>query len=205
MIEIDLLPVEFRKKKKISFERVFNTKLILVVLGSLILFHLFIHLAAVVSTKRLGRLARSRENLSSQAEQVDQLKAELAKINKDIPLIEQLTANRVLWSEKLSRINNLITGGIWLKELVLEKQKAETKDKPAAFLIIRGSAASRTKDEPALIGRFMQNLKEDASFSADFAEIELGPIKKRQIAQTEVMDFILLCRFKPDRAQMLLR
>ena len=70
---------------------------------------------------------------------------------------------------------------------------------------IRGSAASRTKDEPALIGIFMQNLRDDPEFSVDFLEIELGPIRKRMIQDTEVMDFVLFCRFGPEREKALQR
>ena len=92
--------------------------------------------------------------------------------------------------------------GVWLNQITIERQRVRDRDEALHF-IIRGSAASRVKDEPALIGKFMQSLKDDPSFSADFAEIELGPIKERRIAQTEIMDFVLNCQFKEDRARLL--
>lgn len=210
MIEIDLLPKEFRRRKNIPLEQIFKTKAVFAVLGCLILLHLFARTVTFINTKRLDKLKASWQGLSSKKAKIDQLNVEFTRINEKIPLIKQLTSNRVLWSKKLNRISDLIIGGIWLSKLSLEQQIVQTEDadEPPEYLIsliIRGSAASRTKEEPALIGRFMQKLKDDPSFSADFAEIELGPIKKRQIAQTEVMDFILLCWFKPDRVQVLLR
>ena len=51
----------------------------------------------------------------------------------------------------------------------------------------------------------MQNLKADFAFADDFAEIELGPMKKRIIGNTEVMDFYLSCLFKKDRVQSLVK
>lgn len=198
MIEIDLLPLELREKRRIPIEQIFQTKLVIAVLGCLVLFHLFLHTIAVINSKRLDILNRNWQSLSSKKAEIDRLKDELAEINQKIPLIEQLISKRLLWSRELNRISDLVIGGIWLSELNLEKQEG-TKGELTESLIIRGSAASRTKDEPALIGRFMQNLKDDPIFSANFAEIELGPIKKRLIVQTEVMDFILICRFKQDK------
>ena len=205
MIEIDLLPKEFRRKKMIPFGRIFNARAVFAVLGCLILLHLFIRAVTFTNTRRLAKLKKSWQELSPKKAKIDQLKVDLTKIDKKVPLIEQLISSRVLWSKKLNRISDLIVTGIWLAKITLEEQETTTKGVSSTCLIIRGSAASRTKDEPALIGRFMQNLKDDPSFSIDFAEIELGPIKKRQIAQTEVMDFILLCWFKPNRAEVLLR
>jgi len=204
MIEINLLPIEFRTKKEFSFEQIFKTKIIFTVLAYFILFHLLLYIVAFVNTKRLNILKNNWRALSSKEEKIDQLKDELSKIGEKIPLIEQLISNRILWSNKLNRISDLIITGIWLDGLTLEKQKA-SKGESLECLIIRGSAASRTKDEPALIGRFMQSLKDDFSFLADFTEIELGPIRKRLIEQTEIMDFVLNCWFKPDRTEALLK
>ena len=197
MIEIDLLPLELREKKIIRFEQFFQTKLFLTILGCLVLFHLFLYTATVINSRRLDALQRNWQNLSSKRAEIDRLKGELTEINRKIPLIEQLISNRLLWSRELNIISDLLITGIWLNELSLEKQKT-AKDMVSESLIIRGSAASRTKDEPALIGRFMQNLKDDSVFSANFT-VELGPIKKRLIGQTEVMDFILICRFKQNK------
>ena len=198
MIEIDLLPLELREKKIIHFEQFFQTKLFLTILGCLVLFHLSLYTAAAINSRRLDALQGNWQNLSSKRAEIDRLKGELAEINRKIPLIEQLISNRLLWSRELNIISDLLIAGIWLNELSLEKQKT-AEDKVSESLIIRGSAASRTKDEPALIGRFMQNLKDDSVFSANFT-VELGPIKKRLIGQTEVMDFILICRFKQNKA-----
>lgn len=207
MIEIDLFPEELREKKKLklNLKPVFKTKLVYAVLGSIVVFHLLLHIIAMTNRRRVRVLKRNRQNLSAQKAELDQLKAELVKLNSKIPLIEQLINNRVVWSKKLNRISDLLVVGIWLDEINLEGGKTKTSLESLEYLVIRGSAASKTKDEPALIGRFMQNLKDDSDFCDDFIDIELGPIRKRQIAQTEVMDFTLFCRFNPDKVQSLLK
>lgn len=195
MIEIDLLPLELRKKKKILFAQLFKPRPFLIFLGCLLLFHLLLYAVTAASRISLNKVKRNWQALSFTKSNIVQLKNDLREVNEKIALIDQLISNRLLWSEKLNRTSDLMIGGIWLNGMSIESES----------LIIQGSAASRTKDEPALIGRFMQNLKDDHSFSRDFAEIELGPIKKRYIMQTEIMDFILICRFKQKIVQALIR
>lgn len=186
MIEIDLLPPELRRKKRLSLPQISNKKMLFTLFWSLLLFHLLLVSFNAINIKRLNSLKKTWQQLSSQKEEISQLKEQLRQINTKIPLIEQLIKDRIIWSKKLNQLSDLMVSGVWLNELSLEK----------GYLIIQGSCASRAKDEPALIGRFMQNLKEEASFSSDFAEIELGPIKKSLIKQTEIMDFDLSCQFK---------
>lgn len=200
MIEINLLPQDLRRKKGIDFSRIPKKKLIFAVFGSIVLLHLLFVFLTAINQKRLKSLNKTWLELSFKREKLQQLKQEWKELNTKVPLIEQLIRNRILWAEKLNRLSEALVSGVWLSELSL---KTDEKDKFIKYLLIKGSCASRKKDEPALIGRFMQNLKEDPLFSADFAEIELGPIKKRLIKQTEVMDFILTCRFKPERATSL--
>jgi len=209
MIEIDLFPPELRKKPKrslnLKFKIDFKKKLLFTVLGYIVLLHVLLHLLTAINSKRITVLKRNRQGLASEKTQVDELKAQLAQLNSKIPLIQQLINNQVIWSKKLNRISDLLVNGIWLNEIGLKREDAEQQGEFWQTLIIQGSAASRSKDEPALIGRFMQNLKDDPAFSDDFADIELGPIKKRQIAETEVMDFTLICQFKPERLKALTR
>jgi len=199
MIEINLLPQEFRKKGKSYLARIPKKEMVLAVLGCLVLFHLFLISLTAMSAKRLKSLKKAWQELAPEKERLDGLKKQLSEINARIPLFEQLIKNRILWSEKLNQLSESIVSGVWLNELSLVTKEAQAKGQLSKYLIIQGSCASRTKDEPALIGRFMQNLKEDPSFSSDFAEIRLGPIKKRLISQTTVMDFILTCRFKQEK------
>lgn len=207
MIEIDLLPSELRKSKKASLEMewLFNKRLPLFILAGIAVLHLFLQSITAINTRRLSILEKKWQGMSAQKSEIDRLNRQLSRINREIPLIERLIKNRVLISEKLNRISDLIISGVWLHEIAVKEEKVKGKVDSLQYLVIKGSAASRTQDEPALIGRFMQNLKDDFSFSADFAEIELGPIKKRQIRQTEIMDFILICLFKKEQAKTLVK
>jgi hypothetical protein len=48
----------------------------------------------------------------------------------------------------------------------------------------------------ALIGRFIDKLKNNLSFYSDFSDIELGSIKREQSSGQEIMTFKITCLFK---------
>ncbi|MBN3038667.1 MAG: hypothetical protein JW869_04530 [Candidatus Omnitrophica bacterium] len=206
MIEINLLPSELRPKKKLPIDfdisNIFQAKLVVVILVGIVLLHLLLHAAGVLSNRRLVGLQAQWSQMTSKNQEIQKLQNELAAVNKKIPMIEQLMEKRILWAEKLNRVSDLLVSGVWLDEFSIREEVVESRGRTeitTKYLLISGSAASRTQDEPALIGIFMQNLKDDPAFAKDFKEIELGPIRKRLIEQTEVMDFTLICRFKEDR------
>ncbi|MBU3933380.1 MAG: hypothetical protein KKH11_01775, partial [Candidatus Omnitrophica bacterium] len=151
MIEIDLLPQEFRTKKKAYLTQIPKKEIILAVLGCLVLFHLFLISLTAMSAKRLKGLKGTWQELAPKRERLDGLKKQLSEINARIPLFEQVIKNRILWSKKLNQLSELMVSGIWLNELSVETKKAQAKGQPLKYLIIQGSCASRTKDEPALI------------------------------------------------------
>ena len=200
MIEINLLPPELRKRKKKSYAvQLPKQKSLFIFLGSLVLLHFILICLTSANKRELGKLQSDWQQLTPKVVEIKNTKAQLERIAQKIPLIEGLFKRRVLWSKKLNQLSDLIIPGVWLDELSVKTEEGKVRGIPIKYLIIRGSAASRVKDEPALIGKFMQNLKENPSFSEDFSMIELGPMKKRQIEETEIMDFVLICQFKTEK------
>lgn len=210
MIEINLLPEELRPKRtsSIDFSQVLQAKVVFIIVGCAVALHLLLIGVGLMNNKRVNAMRLKWQGLTSKSKEIERLQKELKEVKQKVPLIEQLIENRVCWAQKLSQASNLIVSGLWLSEFSVRAEKEDLPgqgEQMVKMLTIRGSAASRTKDEPALIGIFMQNLKDDPSFSADFSDIELGPIRKRMIKDTEVMDFVLFCRFKPEREKALQR
>lgn len=205
MIEINLLPAELRKSRKTPLLNIPKTKIFLLSLGAFALLHFTVTALVTINTKRLSALKLTWSSLSKQRRAIQELKEELSQINSKVPFIEQLVRNRILWSKKMNLLSDSMVSGVWLNELSLETELTKRKGEPLKYLVIRGSCASRAQDEPALIGKFLQNLKANSAFADDFAEIELGPIKKRIIGKTEIMDFYLSCLFKKEKAQSLVK
>lgn len=202
MIEINLLPPELKKKKTLHVEvkQIFSPRILLTFLGYFVLAHTVILTASFISAKRLDIIKTNWNGLSPQRAKIAQLNTDYADIQQKVLLIEKLIGERILWAKKLNLLSDLLVNGVWLNQLSLDARIEGKKEKPAYIsLTIRGSAASRAKNEPALIGKFIQNLKGSSEFTADFVEIELGPIRQRQITQTTIMDFVLTAQFTPEK------
>ncbi len=203
MIEIDLLPKQLRANRPAFLRNPLKTSQLYTILAVVVCLQLFLQAFAMLGARRLKKLEGSWRGLTSEQTEIEQLKNQFSALNVKIPIITQLVNNRVLWSKILNDISDLMVPGVWLSEISLEQHTVEL-GRTAFFLVIKGKAASQAKDEPALIGNFMQCLKRDPGFSSSFSEIEMGAIRKGNIAQTEIMDFILTCRFKDEKTQALM-
>jgi Tfp pilus assembly protein PilN len=131
MIEINLLPEEFKKKeprfKKIDLSGLkladinFN-KLPLVGIGIgaiafLILFHLILFLIGINSKASLAAISKETRVLSPEKREADKLRNDLDLINKKIVAIDGLMVKRFSWARKLNALSDSITPGIWLTEI----------------------------------------------------------------------------------------
>lgn len=191
MIEINLLPKELRKKKKVAFKMPeVNVKILPIGIGFfaiLILTQLALGMAISSKTKAFESLNEEWNKIFPEKREVDALKKEVNEIERKVDIIDQLIVKRTLWSRKLSDLSNSMISGIWLTKLSLQKNKQ---------LNIEGNAYSSYGDETAVVGRFIKSLKENEDFFSDFSKIELGQIQRRSIKDAEVMRFVISCYFK---------
>ncbi len=188
MIEINLLPDKY-KKREIQLPDLGGLKIVPIIIGIvsfLVGLYLILTIISTVKSNTLNRLENEWQSISVQQQQAAKLKGEMEGLEKKADLIDSLIAERLLWSKKLNQLSDLMIDGIWLESLSLDKRK----DKEV--LILEGDVVSRKKEETALIGEFMQKLRQDKKFFSDFKEIELESIKRRHIGETEIMQFNLV-------------
>lgn len=188
MIEINLLPAKYRKRQ-IQLPDLGRLKTVPLVIGTmsfLVGLYLILTAISVVKSNTLNRLNDEWQFISVQQQMAAKLKKKMKQFEKKADLIDSLVAERLLWSKKLNQLSDLMTDGIWLESLSLGERKGKQ------ILILKGDVVSRKKEETALIGEFMQELRQDKEFFSDFKEIELESIKRRYIGETEVMQFNLV-------------
>ena len=217
MIEINLLPMELRKKKK-EFPDISFLPIISLLLGIIIMIHLLLILAISLSTRNLRHLEKRWQEISPDKKSADELKYELTTIRNRIDTIDNLTQNRMSWAKKLNDLSDAMMPGVWLNKLWLEKkavsQKIESKKgeeenvpldtkvgtAPEKIVIkilhLNGSVIATGGEETAAIGKFIRSLKSNQSFFADFSNIESISIQRNRLDDVEVMDFELICYFK---------
>jgi hypothetical protein len=71
---------------------------------------------------------------------------------------------------------------------------------PRQVLVLQGSAVSQSPgEEAAVVGKFMESLRNSKDFFADFEDIKLSSIQRKKLGAIEVMDFTVVCYFKKGR------
>ena len=195
MIEINLLPEELRIKVKIrSPERVaekvnIGSKqdqlfiyAIPVLVGLLVLVHLYFTAVIMVKDAKLVSLNRKWVQLEPQKKSLDEFNKEVSVISQDAGITQILTSRRVLWSQKLNELSLNLPSGVWFNEISINDKT----------MTIQGSVISLEKEEVSLINKLLVNLKADAEFSKNFSGFELSSVQKRSIETYDVADFILV-------------
>ena len=209
MIEINLLPLSLREKRR----RIELPPVTFIVAGGGILaFLLLISAVLVASThlrgRRLQKVEEEFESLKPESEKVAYLKDEKQKLEKKMAVIGQLVDKRILWARKLNELSNLIPPQVWLTSLFVEERtlktgSSENETKEGKFLVIKGVAISGGKGktgELKLVGDFMDRVRNDSSFCADFVSVEQwGSIRRGKMGGLETMHFELSCQFKEGR------
>jgi len=195
MIEINLLPENLRKenkKYKINIPTIPKKKLFKIffaVAGLLIFIHVFLTTVLVVKKVRLSGLTKQWEDIRPIKEEIDLLKKDMNFAEDKVRTIERLTTGtKIIWSEKLNIISNVIPDGVWLRRVFISGYDFE----------IEGSAVSKRGEEMIVVGKFANNLKKNNRFYCDFEDIEIGSIKRRKIGSIEIVDFVIRASLKKD-------
>ena len=221
MIELNLLPPEFRKKKrkKIELPKLPIIPFAALIFGILIVLQISLLGIIFLLKTQEARLDKKWEEIAPKKIEMDRLKKEIGDINNKTDAINELVKERVLWSGILNEISSSITPSIWLTSLSYDEKTEKTEVKKAAeksagkksrkkqtyetrdvrTLLISGNATGRGEEAPAYIARFINALKNNKTFSVYFREVEPVSMKKIQMAGEEVMDFTILCTFKEEK------
>lgn len=205
MIRINLLPDEYKKTKGKGAPFEFNIakmgpKVLQIAgcsLAALIALHLVLCLFIFLRGSSLKKLDYKWRLLQPKKIEMDHLRADSSAAGKIIAPIKQLVESRMTWADKLNKLSELITPGIWFSRISLEKEARDPqKGTFQKILNIEGFASSAYGDETALVGRFIKALQEDGDFFKDFSAIKLGPMEKQSSDDISTMHFKISCFLK---------
>lgn len=194
MIEINLLPERFRKKKPrlaISFPQL-PREILILLLGGILCLLIFIHILLVgvliIQKVRLSSLSRGWQKMAPAKAQTDDLKEQIAKIENRLRSFDTATdqSKRIIWAKKMNQLSDFLPPGVWLTKLSFLNDK----------FIIEGSAISKRGEEMVMVGKFTSSLKNDSAFTSDFKDIELTSINRKLIQSVEVADFVITATLK---------
>lgn len=212
MIEINLLPVEMRKKASIfsridlsglSIQKLPVIPIAAGVVGIFVLVLASVFAMGAYSKMALTSLTRKYEAIKPQKAEAESLKTQNDAINKRVGAIEDLMGGRFSWAKKLNALSDSITPGIWLSELTYDEaqpgrgqvQKAKGQGLTGK-LVIGGYAAGSGEQGAALVGKFIKSLKESELFYSDFSEVNLVGVKSEKVDGQDVVSFRINCIFR---------
>jgi len=188
MIEINLLPAQLRKKKRILPKLPSKVFLLLpsFIIGVLIVLHIIFLVGGILLKNQVSSLDKQLQAISGQKKEADSIKTQLGLMEGKLGNISQLSESRILWAAKLNKISDNVSLGFWLTRLSINEKT----------LTLEGSIVSLKAEEMTLINKFLQDLKKDAVFFANFNDLELKSIQRRFIKAIEVVDFIIIGTLK---------
>ena len=211
MIEINLLPKQLQKKSAampaISLAGLPGKPIALGAAGLLAAVHVVVLLVLLWTQADAAHLASKWKQNAGRKQAVDDIKAEVNKLQEWVSTFDTITKERFLWSRKLRQLGEAMIDGVWLSELYVERKAAPVaapvgrgKGAPVGAeqlqLVLKGSAAMPDAEGAVIVGRFMENLKANGPFFQDFKEIVSGDLQTRKVRDVEIMDFTVSAPLK---------
>ncbi len=202
MIEINLLPERLRVKKKESM-KLPSLPILPVVIGAVAFLVAFQIILIVIIQFQNGAKASLTNKYASGLTsnlQAQDLENSVKDLSFKVDSLEKLSNSRLKFAKKLNGLSDCVVPGVWFRSI--DVKKGEAAAEPGILrqaLVIEGSSVVSGDKEDGYIGKFVNSLKDNKTFSEDFDDIQLTKVERVKIADTEIMDFAVVCFFKKGR------
>jgi len=200
MIELNLLPREFRKKKKKHFGKMPNLPFLPIAAGLIAVFislNFVLMFFEIHKKKSLNVLNKKWESMRPEREKTEKLTNEISSLEKRVAATRKIAEPDLKLVKLLEGLSKAVNPNIWIEKMDLRSVKQLDSGKKG-FLEIEGYAIGKNEQATLLVAKFISNLEGIKEFS-DFSEtIELKNINKREFSGEEVMQFRLRCSFKEE-------
>ncbi len=199
MIEINLLPPHLRVRRRDPM-RLPSVPVIPIAAGIVILLlAIQVLLWFFIQVKSVSRDSLKKKLTTIAASNKEAINTDntLKDISSKFEMIDKLAGARFNLARKMNDLSDSLVSGVWLRSLNI--RKSETPNEPGSLketLVIEGSNIISGEAGEAAIGKFVNSLKENESFSSDFDEIEIAKEERKKLQKSEIMDFIVICHFK---------
>jgi len=194
MININLVPIQKRKKKK-KQSLLGGIQIPLeVVIGSagglfliLILIHIFLLFIITMKIGNIRTLVRQENEIQPFKKKVDLVITEMRDLQSRQSSLEKVIGQKsIKWFQKLNNISDSMTQGVWLRKISCNKDS----------LFIKGSAISKQGREMVGVHNFASSLKKNKYFLEGVKDFSLGSIQMRKINTVEIADFLIKVKLK---------
>ncbi len=184
MIEINLVPEEFKVKIKKSAVSLDSKKILyLILLGCsmLLCVHIFLAISNISLNYKYKTLNAKWITLEPQIKALEENNKENSLLRDDDLILQKLVKERVNWADKLNKLSLHLPSGIWFNEITLLNKE----------FTLKAAVVSVERSEMGLINKFLLGLRNDKVFSREFKSLELGPIKREKFGSYDTSSFSL--------------
>ncbi len=202
MIEINLLPVQMRVRKKepIDLPALPVVPIAVAIVIALVVLQVLLFLVLQFKGAALASLKKKNEAVQIANSDAVKVDSSVKALSVKADAVDKLRTSRFNLARKLNDLSNSMVPGVWLRSL--DVKKGESSGEPGFLkevMVIEGSSVVGDGREDGCIGPFVNALKDNQSFFSDFDEIELSKVERKKIKNTEIMDFVIICHFKKGR------
>ena len=165
---------------------------LIVFLGSLAL-----NFYTSLQKKNLSRIDDKYQQAEKIKEQIKALNIEKEQLIRGINLLGRYLKRDILWSDKLSQMRDLIPQEAWLTKLSFNKKSDKEGD---YSFYLSGGLISDSKVSPiGILSSFVNQLKANKEFSADFDIPVLTDLRSQNKDGLEVMVFSIEMPLKKEK------
>ncbi|RMG11437.1 MAG: hypothetical protein D6731_15565 [Planctomycetota bacterium] len=188
MIEINLLPPEYRPGDKTSLPLLLTIAVGMVVVGSITLWGLDLNRQLGKLKSEASDLQKEKASLEADVQKVKQIERKIARQRARQDTIIAISQSKVMWSLKLQQLSQIMSRfpNFWVKSMVL------TKGRKNRALKLTVSATGSNLSE---VARFRNALKEDPNFFYHFDKLESYDVRIVELSErmnfSEKMDFVI--------------
>lgn len=227
MIEINLLPQEFRgkQKKEVSGPGLPSRKVIIAFLAVLIAVEGLLGALVFVRKGGLGGLTAERKKLEPAARRIQTVKAETARLQARSLELEKAMYRRIRWAQLLNAVSDGMTDEVWLTKIWLkrevkviagktaprklkakdrlektesEKKQEDTGRSVTKYVMVLNGTVSPRADSTAAVGKFITSLELNPVIQSLFSKVWLEKIDREVEDDVERFDFTVSCLFSKE-------
>lgn len=230
MIEINLLPAQFRKKEKKEFkvpELPYRRIFVFFIIFLLVL-EGFLFLQVVQQKSRLSEFRNEFKGLEPDIQRIRSIKSETSRLQARLRRLEGMYERPFYWTRLLNDISDSMTEGVWLTEISVQKKvqmetrgssrgkrlrksaiargsrekgaEGQTEEETEYLLVMRGFIVS-TPEGTAPVGKFVQSLQANTDLREVVSDIWLEKINRADTEKAQLFEFNVSCFFKEEYSE----
>lgn len=190
MITINLLPHSLRPIKRTPLPHLLSLAFLVLAVGVMAYLYMDGHGAVQSIQYRQAEIAVRLQSLQAVTDEYERLKEEELRLQSKVGVIEEILLDRIIWSEWLSRLIELMPENVWFQRMwvsLREVVREEVVIDPATGQPVRDPRTGRDKVETVRDREYRLNLsgmvKEDDLGNRDVTPLILNTQRDLEFSQ----------------------